>query len=413
MSKEVRYTFTNNFVGLVINQGVNILIAVIVTPILFQNLGSINYGLVELAFSIFMLISIFVSYGYHLNGPKRISLVNLINNENRLINEIISLRLFIAAIIVILFIITILNTNLFENYRLIIIFSIPILISEAIHPVFYLQGKNKLFTLSKLNALSKVIYLVLILMFIKRYSDAYRVNLFYGLSTILVYSLFWLDLLCRNKFKIIFSDLKIIKKGLLENYEFFLSSVAGHISLHSGIILLKFFVDNTELGKFALANRIAFFLRMIPVFVIQSLLQNASVIFKTNIDDLNNYLNYYYVRGLGLTFIIGITFSFFSKWIIILFSGQDIFYSSQILSILSFIPFLATLNLKNILIILVNENKTVLNKATWYSTLFTFFVAIILSNYYGGFGLALSLLISEFISFMIHSILLSSERKNR
>ena len=76
MSKEINYIFFKNFISLTFNQGINIIIAIVVTPILFQNLGSINYGLIELAFSIFMLLSILISYGYHLNGPKRISCID-------------------------------------------------------------------------------------------------------------------------------------------------------------------------------------------------------------------------------------------------------------------------------------------------------------------------------------------------
>ena len=73
-----------------------------------------------------------------------------------------------------------------------------------------------------------------------------------------------------------------------------MSSLAGHISIHSGLIILKLFVNDSELGKFALANRIAFLLRMIPVFIIQSVLQNASKINQNNSFNLNNYLNYYF-----------------------------------------------------------------------------------------------------------------------
>jgi len=118
-----------------------------------------------------------------------------------------------------------------------------------------------------------------------------------------------------------------------------MSSVAGHISIHSGIIILKLFVNNSELGKFALANKIAFLLRMIPVFIVQSVLQNASIINQNNPLALKKYLSYYFKRGLLLTFITGLFFTTFSKWIIIIFSGQEIIYSNQILSVLSFIPF--------------------------------------------------------------------------
>ena len=407
MNKKSKNIFIKNFTNLSLNQGINILIAIVATPILFQNLGDSQFGLVNLAFSIFMLISIVVSYGYHLNGPKQISLLNKLEKEADTIKDIVSLRLFIAIIVSILIIALTYLTNFFNNYELIILFSIPILFSEAIHPVFYLQGKNNLSVLALLNAFSKLFYLGLIILSIKNQNDAFKVNLLYGSVLSLVFLVYWGLFFYKNKLKFHFVDLDKIKFRLKENFQFFMSSVAGHISIHSGIIILKLFVNNSELGKFALANKIAFLLRMIPVFIVQSVLQNASIINQNNPLALKKYLNYYFKRGLILTFITGLFFTIFSKWIIIIFSGQEIIYSNQILSVLSFIPFLAMLNFKNILLILVNEKKEILNKATWISAFIMIPLAITLSYYYKGFGLAVALLISEFSSFIVHTILLS------
>ena len=407
MNKKSKNIFIKNFTNLSLNQGINILIAIVATPILFQNLGDSQFGLVNLAFSIFMLISIFVSYGYHLNGPKQISLLNKLEKEADTIKDIVSLRLFIAIIISTVIIALIYLTDFFNSYELIILFSIPILFSEAIHPVFYLQGKNNLSVLALLNAFSKLFYLGLIILSIKNQNDAFKVNLLYGSVLSLVFLVYWGLFFYKNKLKFNFVDLDKIKFRLKENFQFFMSSVAGHISIHSGIIILKLFVNNSELGKFALANKIAFLLRMIPVFMVQSVLQNASIINQNNPLALKKYLNYYFKRGLILTFITGLFFTIFSKWIIIIFSGQEIIYSNQILSLLSFIPFLAMLNFKNILLILVNEKKEILNKATWISAFIMIPLAITLSYYYKGFGLAVALLISEFSSFIVHTILLS------
>ena len=407
MNKKSKNIFIKNFTNLSLNQGINILIAIVATPILFQNLGDSQFGLVNLAFSIFMLISIVVSYGYHLNGPKQISLFNKLEKEADTIKDIVSLRIFIAIIISIVIIALIYLTDFFNGYELIILFSIPILFSEAIHPVFYLQGKNNLSVLAILNAFSKLFYLGLIILSIKNQNDAFKVNLLYGSVLSLVFLVYWGLVFYKNKLKFHFVDLDKIKFRLKENFQFFMSSVAGHISIHSGIIILKLFVNNSELGKFALANKIAFLLRMIPVFIVQSVLQNASIINQNNPLALKKYLNYYLKRGLILTFITGLFFTIFSKWIIIIFSGQEIIYSNQILSVLSFIPFLAMLNFKNILLILVNEKKEILNKATWISAFIMIPLAITLSYYYKGFGLAVALLISEFSSFIVHTILLS------
>ena len=174
--------------------------------------------------------------------------------------------------------------------------------------------------------------------------DAFMVNLIYGSVLSTLYILYWILFFKKKKLKIDLSDFNQIKFRLHENFQFFMSSVAGHVSIHSALVILKLFVNDSELGKFALANRVAFLLRMIPVFIIQSVLQNATVTNKNDNPNLNKYLNYYFKRGLVLTFSLGVLCTLFSKWIILLFSGEEIIYSNQILSLLSFIPFLAMLN---------------------------------------------------------------------
>ena len=64
--------FSKNFINLSLNQGVNIIATLIYTPILFQILGEENFGLIQLSFSVIIILSIFVSYGYNLNGPIKI-----------------------------------------------------------------------------------------------------------------------------------------------------------------------------------------------------------------------------------------------------------------------------------------------------------------------------------------------------
>ncbi len=411
MSNKVKNAFLKNFFNLSLNQGINILVAIIVTPILFQNLGESEYGLVNLAFSIVMILSIIVSYGYHLNGPKRISLLNTIEEKKELINEIISLRISLAFITTVLIYFLITFSNFFIGYENVIMFSLVILYSEALHPIFYLQGENNLSILAVTNAISKLIYVALIILLIKNPDDSFLVNLLFGGVLSIVYLVFWLSIFLKNNIRFAWPKADKIIYRIKENFDFFFSSIAGHISIHGGIIILSNFIDNIELGKFALAQRIGMLLRMIPVFITQAVLQNASVIHQNRKSYLNDYLNKFYLKGLLFTFVIGILVTVTSKWIIIFLSGEEILYSQEILSLLSFIPFLGMLNFKNIIKILVEEKKKILNKATWITVFFMISLSIIMSFYFGGKGLAIALLFSEFISFIIHSILLNNENK--
>ena len=148
---------------------------------------------------------------------------------------------------------------------------------------------------------------------------------------------------------------------------------------------------------------------MIPVFFVQSGLQNASSLIRKSEEEFKNYMVKYFKIGLLSTFVIAIITNIFSDYIIYLFSNEEIVYSSKILSVLSFIPFLAMLNFKNLVFILVNDLKSILNKATFYTLIFMVSSSLILCKQNGGIGLAYALLATEIFSFLIHYFLIKKK----
>ena len=406
MPFDIKSIFSKNFINLSLNQGVNIIATLIYTPILFQILGEENFGLIQLAFSVVIILSIFVSYGYNLNGPIKIVQSQEAKKENLIISEILNLRLTLSVLV---FVISIPFLYLQSNiiYQKILIFSYIILLAEALNPLFYLQGINKILPQSILNFFSKSMYVVLIILFISDAEDAYLANFFYGISISFLFLIFWMKLFLSSSTFNYSLSLKKIIINLKENLHLFLSSTSTHFTLNGALIILSFFVSNQELGRFSLAYKVAFILRMIPVFFIQSILQHATKIKDKSKDEFNKFLSNYFKFGLLTTLIIAIITCFFSDFIIEIFADEKIDYSSKILSLLSFIPFLAMLNFKNVVYMLVNDLKSKLNKATFYTLLFFLINSLILTNIYGGYGLAYSLLLTEIFSFLIHYFLIN------
>ena len=406
MPFDIKSIFSKNFINLTLNQGVNIIATLIYTPILFQILGEENFGLIQLAFSIVIILSIFVSYGYNLNGPIKIVQSQEAKKENLIISEILNLRLTLSGLV---FIISIPFIYFYPNnfYQKILIFSYVILLAEALNPLFYLQGINKILPQSILNFFSKSMYVILIILFISDVEDAYLANFFYGISISFLFFIFWMKLfLSSSTFNYSFSLKKIII-NLKENLHLFLSSTSTHFTVNGALIILNLFVSNQELGRFSLAYKVAFILRMIPVFFIQSILQHATQIKDKSKDQFHKFLSNYFKFGLLTTLIIAIITCFFSDLIIEIFADEKIDYSSKILSLLSFIPFLAMLNFKNVVYMLVNDLKSKLNKATFYTLLLFLINSLILTNIYGGYGLAYSLLLTDIFSFLIHYFLIN------
>ena len=141
MKKKIKNIFFKNFFNLSINQLINIVFTLIITPILFQKIEVESFGLVNLYFTVVMVISVMVGYGYNINAPKRIaSFKNSIDTQN-LTNEIISTRLYLGVIFLLISLLVIFFSPEFF-YKKIFIFSLIIIISEAINPFFYFQGTD-------------------------------------------------------------------------------------------------------------------------------------------------------------------------------------------------------------------------------------------------------------------------------
>ena len=409
MNKKLISIFIKNFINLSLNQGLNIVITLIITPVLFQRLGESQYGFVNLSFSIVILLAIIVSYGYNLNGPQKIALYKSDLEKFKFLSQVITLRLFIASILFSIIVLSFYLLGVFKNYWMILFPSLLILFSEALFPLFYLQGKDKLNTLIILNACSKIMYLVFVFISIKDQNDAYLANLLFGFSSLIVYLFFWIRLLYKQKpywFK--FNFLNIVK-SLNENFNLFLSSIGSQIIVNGGIIILSNFITSSELGQFSLAQRVGLLLRMVPTFLVQSVLQSASRLNISNKKNLLNYLNKVYCLGLITTLLFGIALIFISKWVIYILAGEFISYSENVLILLGFIPFFSMLNFKNLVLILVNHKSELLNKAIWISAFFMIIFSTIGSFLYGGYGLAFSLIFSELVCFLIHSYLLKKE----
>ena len=165
MSSWTKSIFSKNFINLSLNQGVNIFATLIYTPLLFQRLGDANFGLINLAFSIIIILSIIVSYGYNLNGPIQITESKNLEAQNFIVTDILSLRIFNALTIFIICLPLIIFFGE-ANFNKILIFSFIILLNEALNPLFYLQGKNKIFPHAIINLFSKSIYIILVYYFL-------------------------------------------------------------------------------------------------------------------------------------------------------------------------------------------------------------------------------------------------------
>jgi O-antigen/teichoic acid export membrane protein len=421
LDKILSYQFTNliknrsfqNFIFLGFIQSSNILISLVSIPLLIQTIGVDQFGLVNLSLSVIILLNILVGFGYNLSGPREVA-INQKNKEKLsfLVSNIIFCKGVLATLSACLILIAIFGFNLFKEYQTILIFSILLLFSEATIPLWFFQGLEKLKLISMANVFSKLLYLLGIVLFIHQPEQAKWVNFMLGSAGLFINILVMIYI--HYELEILFYKPKInqIFESLKENILLFLSNLASHISINGGLIILSFFASAETLGMFSLAERITIVLRMLPALIIQAVFPNAAKKYTDDLSVFFPFLKKVYlwaiILGSGLSF-----FTYFSaSYIIMALAKSPLDESIQYLKILAFVPLLASLNVANILVLLVTDKKKLIFNSSWLMCLYMISASLLLTLKYGGIGICFALLSTEVVIFIICTLLIFIKQKD-
>lgn len=395
-----------NFLFLAIIQSSTILISIISMPLLIQSIGAEQFGWVSLSFSVIIVFNILVGFGFNLNAPREVAL-NQSNKEvlSQLVSNVFSAKILLATFSTALILIGAYGLNLFQGYQTVLVFSVFLLFSEATFPLWFFQGMEKMKLISIANVFSKLLYLLGIVLFIHDPVQSKWVNFILGASglginlLLLIYIHYALEIkFFKPKFLQLFTLLK-------NTWLLLLSNVTTHFYINGGFIVLSFFASATTLGMFSLAEKISMVLRMFPSMVVHSIFPAASKLLKDDLSAFISFLKKVSFVTLAVGLLVSLTVFGLAPFIIQLFSKSVWVDSISYLRVLAFIPFLACLNIMNVVIFLVNGQNNLMFKSSWIMGLIMLSNSILLTSQYGAIGLCYAMLSTEIVVFLICCIL--------
>lgn len=391
-----------NFVFLAIIQASNVLISLISMPLLIQGIGVDQFGLVNLALSVVVLANIFVSFGFNLSAPRDVAINQKNNTElSHLVSNIFSGKIILATIASAIVLIAIFGFDLFQEYQIILIFSLFMLFSEATMPLWFFQGMEKMKLISIANIFSKLLYLMGIVLFIHNPDKSKWVNFLLGSSGLSINILLILYIHYELDITFYKPRMKQVFQSIKSNVLFFFSMLASHVSINGGLIILSFFANSTTLGMFSLAEKIGLVLRMFPALVIQAVYPNASKLYQHDKEKFYEYC----IKIAGWALLIGAVISlatfFLAPIIIKVLSKKELPEAVIFLKVLAFVPLLACLNNINVILFLAKDQKNLMFNSSWLMCLYMVTVSIILTHFYGGVGLSFALISTELVVFFI------------
>ncbi len=247
----------DNFASLVLLQGINYLVPLIVFPYLVRVLGIDGFGLYSFILAIIMYGVMLSDYGFDLSATRLISLHS--HNKTKT-DEIFSTVMVIKFGIALLYLLVLTLLILFidklsQNASLYYI-AFGLVIGQVLFPVWFFQGIEKMRYITILNALAKIIFTVLILIYVHTPDDLYLVLLFNALGAVIA-GIIALYVAVKN-FNISFylPSLEQIKFYLKDGWYIFTSRIAVELYVTANVIILGFFASNAIVGYYSIVEKI-------------------------------------------------------------------------------------------------------------------------------------------------------------
>lgn len=402
-----------NIVSLSGLQFASYILPLITLPYLTYVLGPDKFGLTQYAISLITYFQMFTDYGFNLSATRELAIVREDKEKvSEIFNSVMLIKILLTLLSLTVLIAIITFVPKFGSDADVYLLTFGIVVGNVLFPTWLFQGLEYMKYTSILNIIGKVIFTVLIFVFIHQTSDYLLVPVINSFGYIVVGLLGIYIALTKFDIKLSVPKMDSVMYQLEEGWHVFLSTIAINMYTTTNTFLLGLLTNNTLVGYYSIAEKIITAVNGLFNPISQALYPFIS----RSVNNDNKESNIIRIRKLtklaallGAFFSIGV-FVFADPVITILF-GSEFSSSIIVLRILSIIPFMVSLsNIFGIQTMLTFNYKRDFTRIVFLGGIIDIILGIILITLMKEIGIAISFTITETI--VTVAMLTFLQRKN-
>lgn len=398
--KSIFAKISNKFLVYGIGQAFNLIAPLVIAPYLIHVCNLDGFGKIGIAFAFALFLILIVDYGFDIKGIKRIS--EFRNSPKKLQYELVTtlytkfILFFVSAIIGFL---CIFFLPYFNNESYLFLFSLTIVFAQVFNPVWFLQGIEDFYSSSILNASSKVLYVVLIFVFIKEANHYIYVNFLLGISSLTLNILGLIYVLKKNKFHFFKPHFEIVFQTLRNDFSLCISQLFLSVRQLSPLFLVGYLFGYNLAGQYKILDQIISLYRTFSQVFLKFFY--PQLCFRLN-EDKKHALQYWkkYVIILFSGVLLSSLFLFlFSDNVLDFFRVErDKIEDLQILFQLALIvPIVMVFSLSFEQLMFGLHNNKLYFKITFFVTVINLITILLFSYFYNLSGIIASIFLSEIL----------------
>jgi PST family polysaccharide transporter len=353
-----RLSLWYNFSYLGSIQVTNFILSLVVIPYVVKVLGADGFGIIAVAQISLFYLSVLVEYGFNRTAIRDVALFR--NDHDRLsaiFSTVIIARLLLCMMAALILIVGVESIPLFRAHRQVYYYGFCFVLGQALLVNWFFQGMEKM----KYNAISslfsRVLFTILVFIFIKQKTDVPRYLFFMGLGNVLA-GLFSI-LTCFRIYKLnrVRPSYHLIKEELKEGWHFTVSNISMTTIQYGGLFILRLFTNDLVVGYYSIAEKIYFAMKLMLDVFSQASYPRVCILMKESIGRTRSFFHHTYLAFLAMVLLGASAIFAFSPWLIRFFVKEPDPHTSFLLRILCVALVLVCLNMPAALVLLAGNHK--------------------------------------------------------
>ncbi|MCM5527514.1 flippase [Parasegetibacter sp. NRK P23] len=385
-----------NFFSLGLVQGTNFLVPILIIPYVIGKIGADGFGEVAVAQVFIMFFINVTDYGFNLTATRDVSRSEMEpSTVSKILSVVLITRLLIAALLFSCMLATFWLVPSVREYTALYVLGFTAVVGQGLLLNWLFQGAEQMKFITYVSLFSRVVFALLVLVYIKSPGDGIYYMFFMGLGNILAGVVSVIIAIRLFKLSFIMPSRREVVKELYGGWHIMASNVATSSYMYVNVFFLRLFTNDTVVGYYSVADK-----------VVQAVRQLLSVYFNVIYPKVCQYVQktrvelYQFFKRFFFPFQVAILLGciFLLCWpspVVGYFMKGDTRLPEECLQIMAFVPWLVCLNIPSYQVLLANNEKRSLMFVFISGALFNVVLNIALTGLYGIYGTCFTVLITE------------------
>jgi polysaccharide transporter, PST family len=386
----------SNFLSLSMVQAINFLIPLLVTPYVISKVGVDGIGAIAIAQTVMIYLSTITDYGFNLSATRDIALhKNDQQKLSRIFYTVLISKLMITVLLFVLMLILALFIPLLQQHFLLYLLGFTFVAGQVFYVNWFFVGVEKMHFITISSFVSRLIFLVLVFVFIKNKGDEPLFLLFMGVGNIIASVMIILVAIRLFKLRFFWPSFGDVLLEIKEGWQITLSILSLNTYLLSGIFILRMFTNDLMVGYYSIAVRIFFAARQVIMVFSEAVYPQVCQLTIKGKEAGRAFFKQVYFPFLMATFVGCILLFVFSPQIVYLFTKDGSTLPVYLLRMLSFVPLIVCINIPAYQLLMAFNFKKSYLQVFGFATVINIIVNVILAKEYGPTGTVLGIIGTE------------------